>query len=68
MFESGETPFTGRMLNPDLQHAQHMSTTGTVATELVPGQSESADTVRYLTDLWNNLCELQELMALDEEK
>jgi len=56
------------MLNPDLQHAQYIPTAGAVAAELLPKQTDHSDTVRYLSDLWNNLCELQELMAQDSDK
>ena len=56
------------MLNPDLQHVQYSPTAGTVAAELVSSQNDNSDTVRYLSDLWNNLCELQELMAQDMDK
>lgn len=55
------------MLNPDLQHAQYIPT-GPAAAELLPQQTDNSDTVRYLSDLWNNLCELQELMAQDSDK
>lgn len=67
MFASSEKRFTGRMLNPDLQHAQYIPT-GPAAAELLPQQTDNSDTVRYLSDLWNNLCELQELMAQDNDK
>lgn len=68
MFAAGNSRFTGPMLNPDLQHVQYSPTAGTVAAELVSSQNDNSDTVRYLSDLWNNLCELQELMAQDMGK
>lgn len=56
---------TPNMLNPDLHHAQLHTPGFVTASETATVSPENADTVRYLSDLWQNLCELQELIAKD---
>lgn len=53
------------MLNPKLNHAQLNTQGFATGTEAAAGLTVSSDTVRYLSDLWENLCELQELIAKD---
>jgi hypothetical protein len=53
------------MLNPVLHHTQLPIQGFTTGTEAGTGLAESSDTVRYLSDLWENLCELQKILAKD---
>ena len=58
--------WSGRgMLNPVLHHTQLPIQGFTTGTEAGTGLAESSDTVRYLSDLWENLCELQKILAKD---
>ena len=53
------------MLNPDLHHTQATNNGFTTGAESAAGLANSPDTVRYLSDLWENLCALQEMLAKD---
>ncbi len=53
------------MLNPDFHHTHLPLPAFATGTEAGTGLAQNSDTVRYLSDLWKNLCELQELLAKD---
>jgi len=53
------------MLNPELNHIPAAQDGITTGAEAASGLADNSDTVRYLSDLWENLCALQELLSKD---
>jgi hypothetical protein len=51
------------VLIPDMMSIPPLLTNESAACE--PGPSSQADTVRYLSDLWQNLTAIHEILALE---